>query len=58
MKVALVHDYLIRFGGAERVFLDLVKIFPQASIYTLLYDQKKMGKYQLPMKENPPDITI
>jgi len=45
MKVALVHDYLIRFGGAERVFLNLRKIFPKADIFTLLYDQKKMGQY-------------
>lgn len=45
MKIALVHDYLIRFGGAERVLLNLKKIFPQAAIYTLLYDEKKMGKY-------------
>ncbi len=45
MKIALVHDYLIRLGGAERVFLSLRKIFPQAEIFTLLYDKKKMGKY-------------
>lgn len=45
MKIALVHDYLIRFGGGERVFLNLKKIFPQAEIYTLLYDKEKMGKY-------------
>jgi glycosyltransferase involved in cell wall biosynthesis len=45
MKVALVHDYLIRFGGAERVFLSLRKIFPKAEIFTLLYDQEKMSQY-------------
>ncbi|MBL7155217.1 MAG: glycosyltransferase [Candidatus Portnoybacteria bacterium] len=45
MKIALVHDYLIRFGGGERVFLNLQKIFPQAEIYTLLYDKEKMEKY-------------
>ena len=45
MKVALVHDYLIRLGGAERVFLNLVKIFPQAKIFTLLYNPSKMGDY-------------
>ena len=45
MKVALIHDYLIRFGGAERVFLNLRKIFPKAEIFTLLYDEKKMGHY-------------
>jgi len=45
MKIALIHDYLIRFGGAERVFLSLRKIFPKAEIFTLLYDKKKMGQY-------------
>lgn len=45
MKVALVHDYLIRFGGAERVLLELAKMFPEAPIYTFLYDQEKMGKW-------------
>ncbi len=45
MKVALVHDYLIRFGGAERVFLNLANIFDQADIFTLLYDREKMGQY-------------
>lgn len=45
MKVALVHDFLIRFGGAERVFLNLYKIFPKADIFTILYNEEKMGKY-------------
>jgi len=45
MRVALVHDYLIRFGGAERVLLNLRKIFPQADVFTLLYNKEKMGKY-------------
>ena len=45
MKVALIHDYLIRWGGAEKVFFNLRQIFPQADIYTLLYDEKRMGKY-------------
>lgn len=34
MKVALVHDYLNEFGGAERVLLALSEIFPKAPIYT------------------------
>jgi len=50
MKIALVHDYLIRFGGAERVFLNLYKIFPKAEIFTILYDEKKMGKHFLDTK--------
>jgi glycosyltransferase involved in cell wall biosynthesis len=45
MKVALIHDYLIRMGGAERVLLEFHNLFPEAPIYTLLYDKEKMGKY-------------
>ena len=35
MKVALVHDYLNEFGGAERVLLALSEIYPDAPIYTI-----------------------
>ncbi len=34
MKVALVHDYIKEFGGAERVLKVLTEIFPEAPIYT------------------------
>jgi glycosyltransferase involved in cell wall biosynthesis len=40
MKVALVHDFLIRWGGAEKVLFDLHKIFPDAPIYTLFYNKQ------------------
>lgn len=46
MKVAIVHDQLQEFGGAERVLLSLKKIFPQASVYTLVYSPKKLGNFQ------------
>lgn len=38
VRVALVHDYLNQFGGAERVILTLAELFPDAPIYTLFYD--------------------
>ena len=37
MKIALVHDYLSEFGGAERVLLALSEIWPEAPIYTAFY---------------------
>lgn len=40
MKIALVHDYLTQKGGAERVFELLCQHFPDADIYTSLYDPK------------------
>jgi glycosyltransferase involved in cell wall biosynthesis len=43
MKVALVYDRVNKFGGAERVMQSLHEIFPEAPIYTLVYDSKKAG---------------
>ncbi len=43
MKIALAHDFLIRLGGAERVLKVLMDMFPDAPVYTLLYDEKKVG---------------
>lgn len=40
MKIALVHDYLVQYGGAERVLSALTEVFPEAPIYTLLYDRE------------------
>ena len=39
MRVALVHDYLKEFGGAERVLLALSEIWPKAPIYTAFYQK-------------------
>ena len=38
MKIALVHDYLTQFGGAERVFELLCRFFSQADVYSSIYD--------------------
>lgn len=44
LKVALVHDYLVEYGGAERVLECFCEIFPDAPIYTLVYDRKLVRK--------------
>jgi glycosyltransferase involved in cell wall biosynthesis len=36
--LALVHDYLLTMRGAERTFAEMAACWPQAPIYTLLYD--------------------
>lgn len=43
MKIAFVHDFLLRLGGAERVLKVLMDMYPEAPVYTLLYDEKKVG---------------
>lgn len=40
MKVALVYDRVNKFGGAERVLLTLHQLFPEAPLYTLVYEPK------------------
>ena len=41
MKVALVYDRVNKWGGAERVLLALHELFPQAPLYTSVYDKHK-----------------
>ena len=45
MKVAIVHDWLVNYGGAELFVEYLLKMYPNADIYTLVYDKKKMGNH-------------
>src|SRR4051794_657833 len=35
--VAIAHDYLNQFGGAERVTLEIAALWPDAPIYTSIY---------------------
>lgn len=41
MKVALVYDRVNKWGGAERVLLVLHELFPNAPLYTSVYNSKK-----------------
>ncbi|MBV9896219.1 MAG: glycosyltransferase [Chloroflexi bacterium] len=43
LKVALVHDYLNQYGGAERVLEELHALFPNAPVYTSMYWPEKMS---------------
>lgn len=51
MKIAIVHEMMIKFGGAEKVVEKLTKMFPDANLFTLMYDEKRVG-HILP-KKNP-----
>ncbi len=41
MRVALVYDWVYTFGGAERILLALHKIFPDAPLYTSVYQKNQ-----------------
>ncbi len=47
MKLALVHDFLMQNGGAERVLSALGEIWPEAPIFVLFHDKKKIDYYIL-----------
>ena len=38
LRVALIHDYLTQYGGAEHVLAVLQRLFPSADTFTTLYD--------------------
>ena len=43
MKVALIHDHLAQDGGAEKVLAVFARMFPDAKIYTLLYEKRNVS---------------
>ncbi len=54
LRVALVHDYLNEFGGAERVLLALSEIWPEAPIYTAFYKQDSSAYQRFKNKDVRP----
>lgn len=46
MRIAIVHDYIKDYGGAERVLERLLKIFPDAHVYTSLYAPEYLGPHR------------
>lgn len=42
MKVAIVHEMLVKLGGAEKVVEVFMAMFPDAPVYTLIYDQAQV----------------
>lgn len=45
MKIALVHDYLREYGGAERVVEALHEMWPKAPLYTSFVDWRSLGAH-------------
>jgi len=45
MKIAIVHEMLIKLGGAERVAKKLLDLYPKSPLYTLFQDEKKTQKW-------------
>ncbi|MFC1808725.1 glycosyltransferase [Candidatus Omnitrophota bacterium] len=45
-KIAIFHDYLNQYGGAERVLEKLLEIFPEAHVYTFVYDAEVLPQFK------------
>jgi glycosyltransferase involved in cell wall biosynthesis len=39
-RVALVHDFLVSVRGADRVFLEMCDLWPEADVFTPVYDER------------------
>ncbi len=44
-RIALAHDYLREYGGAERVLEALHELFPEAPVYTAFFDKQALGQH-------------
>jgi glycosyltransferase involved in cell wall biosynthesis len=44
-RVALIHDYLVQYGGAEKTLEAISELFPEAPIYTGVYKPAKLSAY-------------
>ena len=45
-KVAIVCDWLTNYAGAERVIAAISEVFPDAPIYTSVYNEEKMREFK------------
>lgn len=45
VKIAIVHDFLTKIGGSEKLLSVVHELYPQAPIYTLLYSKKGTNNY-------------
>jgi glycosyltransferase involved in cell wall biosynthesis len=45
MKIAVVADWLTNQGGAENVVLDIMETYPDADLYTSIYNEKALPQF-------------
>ena len=58
MKIAVVHEMLIKMWWAENVVKDILELYPEADLYTLIYDEKKVEKmFPIGIVKHVPKLT-
>ena len=58
MAFALIHDWLNQLGGAEDVLEALVSLYPEAPLYTSLYDRRRMPPHWQGWTSEPRSLTV
>jgi glycosyltransferase involved in cell wall biosynthesis len=53
LHIAIFYDWINQWGGAEKVLLDILSIYPQADLYTLVYNPAKTAWLPQQIKVNP-----
>jgi glycosyltransferase involved in cell wall biosynthesis len=53
MKIALVHEMLVKLGGAERVTRKLLDMYPKSPVFTLFHDKQKTDEWFKKVKIHP-----
>jgi glycosyltransferase involved in cell wall biosynthesis len=56
MKIAIVHDWLVTYGGAERVLAQMLACFPQADVFAVIDGLKQEERSFL--KDKPVKTTV
>jgi glycosyltransferase involved in cell wall biosynthesis len=52
-KIAIIHDAVLTFGGSERVLLNLLEIYPKATVFTTYVNYNDSG-----VKEHFKDVNF
>ncbi|MEI8143570.1 MAG: glycosyltransferase [Candidatus Berkelbacteria bacterium] len=45
LNIALVHEWIVNFAGSEKVLQALAEMYPQADIFTTVYDREKVPEF-------------
>lgn len=56
MKIALVHEMMVKLGGAERVVRKLLDMYPKSPVYTLFQDKKATNEWFEKAKIHPSSL--
>lgn len=49
MKIAIVHDDFMQYGGAEKLVVAMLEVFPKAQLYTAIFDPKVLKLLKIPV---------